>query len=266
MGFSQQWLGKVQFFGIKWHVVHCKLTCILEEEELCLLPALWWFLAWLSPQPWRWRWHVSPKCWFDLQWNIWHFIPEDQLPQRKECFFNLSYTLLTYTGELKMLVRKSNIQLLGNILYEAKVLESWIYTYQCCMVLIYHLFSRIVPFSSFISTVLSALLLRIKYFLKAVYLTFWQTSLVLQYMLEVYSSNCETEGIIIYNSFCNFVKIQFSHSSFISNHRIASYLKWLWHSHRESSIHVMVMMMITTTTKIANGYFMKFRITVARCY
>jgi hypothetical protein len=48
--------------------------------------------------------------------------PRRPAASEKRMFSNLSYTVLTYTAELKMLVRKSNIQLLGNILYEAKVL------------------------------------------------------------------------------------------------------------------------------------------------
>jgi hypothetical protein len=29
--------------------------------KLCLLSASWWFLAWFTSQPWRWRRHIPPK-------------------------------------------------------------------------------------------------------------------------------------------------------------------------------------------------------------
>jgi hypothetical protein len=32
-----------------------------SQIELCLLPASWWFLAWLILQPWRRKWHLPPK-------------------------------------------------------------------------------------------------------------------------------------------------------------------------------------------------------------
>jgi hypothetical protein len=31
------------------------------SSRLCFLPDSCWFLAWLTLQPWRWRWHVPPK-------------------------------------------------------------------------------------------------------------------------------------------------------------------------------------------------------------
>jgi hypothetical protein len=35
----------------------------LQGSRVSLLPASWWFLAWLTLQPWRWRWYVPVKRW-----------------------------------------------------------------------------------------------------------------------------------------------------------------------------------------------------------
>jgi hypothetical protein len=49
----------------------CVVTlCSLVEvqwyfEGFCLLPACYWFLAWLTLQPWRWRQYIPLKC----QWT-----------------------------------------------------------------------------------------------------------------------------------------------------------------------------------------------------
>lgn len=39
-------------------------TCLQKpawSRQCCLLSALWWFFAWHSFQPWRWRWDVPLK-------------------------------------------------------------------------------------------------------------------------------------------------------------------------------------------------------------
>jgi hypothetical protein len=50
------------------------------KQGRCLLPASCWFYAWNSLHPWRWRWHVPPKC--RLIFNRLHGI----IPQKVELF------------------------------------------------------------------------------------------------------------------------------------------------------------------------------------
>lgn len=38
------------------------------NDFFCLLPTSCWFHAWLILQPWRWRWHVLPKCQSTFTW------------------------------------------------------------------------------------------------------------------------------------------------------------------------------------------------------
>jgi hypothetical protein len=40
-----------------WDITPRKTTKV--NLHLCLLPVSGWFLAWLTLQPWRWRWRVS---------------------------------------------------------------------------------------------------------------------------------------------------------------------------------------------------------------
>jgi hypothetical protein len=76
---------------------------------ICFLSASYWFLAWHTLQPWRWRQRVLPKCWLTL--NRLHGI----ISQKIELFCYYSY----YSRELM------NVRLLKFLQFFIVISSDW---------------------------------------------------------------------------------------------------------------------------------------------
>jgi hypothetical protein len=81
-----------------------------EHTELCLLLASCWFLSWLIPQPWRWRWHVPPKRWQTL--NRLHSITSQKTEEpfmTTAVRISCSVILILVTIEAKNITRDTDV-------------------------------------------------------------------------------------------------------------------------------------------------------------